>query len=69
MQPVLAFLSAQPLVFVFTLIFLGTALGRVTVRGVGLGPAAVLFAALPSRRSRTRRARPSRCRPSSARSG
>ncbi|WP_425954779.1 aspartate:alanine exchanger family transporter [Xylanimonas sp. McL0601] len=46
MQSVLEFLSAQPLVFAFALIALGTALGRVRVRGIGLGPAAVLFAAL-----------------------
>lgn len=46
MRAVLTFLSEQPLVFAFALVCLGTALGQVKARGVGLGPAAVLFAAL-----------------------
>ncbi|QAY63038.1 transporter [Xylanimonas allomyrinae] len=46
MLPVLTLLSEQPLVFVFALICLGTALGKIKVRGVALGPAAVLFTAI-----------------------
>lgn len=40
------FLAEQPLLVLFALLALGTLLGKVTIRGVGLGPAGVLFAAL-----------------------
>jgi len=46
MQAALTFLSEQPLIFAFALVCLGTAIGQLRVRGVGLGPAAVLFTAL-----------------------
>ena len=46
MQAALTFLSEEPLVFAFALVCLGTAIGQVKLRGIGLGPAAVLFTAL-----------------------
>lgn len=41
-----AFLAEQPVLVLFGLLALGTLLGKITIRGVGLGPAGVLFAAL-----------------------
>lgn len=38
--------SGQPILLLFILLALGTMLGRVQIRGIGLGPAGVLFAAL-----------------------
>ncbi len=40
------FLAEQPILVLFALLALGTLLGKITIRGVGLGPAGVLFAAL-----------------------
>lgn len=46
MDAVLQFLAAQPILLLFVLVGLGSLLGRVKVRGVGLGAAAVLFLAI-----------------------
>ncbi|HRC42246.1 MAG TPA: TrkA C-terminal domain-containing protein [Tetrasphaera sp.] len=40
------FLADQPILLLFGLLAVGTLFGRVRIRGVGLGPAGVLFAAL-----------------------
>lgn len=46
MSHVLTYLAGQPLLLLFALVGLGSAIGRVRVRGVGLGAAAVLFLAM-----------------------
>ena len=46
MSQVLAFLAAQPILLLFVVVGLGSAVGRVKVRGVGLGAAGVLFLAI-----------------------
>lgn len=46
MQSFFTFLAEQPVLFLFLLIGLGMAVGHVKVRGIALGAAAVLFAAL-----------------------
>lgn len=46
MDVVLSFLAQQPVLLLFTLVGVGSLLGRVTVRGVSLGAAAVLFLAI-----------------------
>ncbi|GAA1810196.1 aspartate:alanine exchanger family transporter [Nostocoides veronense] len=46
MTHVREFLADQPVLVLFALLAIGTLLGKITVRGVGLGPAGVLFAAL-----------------------
>jgi len=43
MHQVLSFLAGQPILLLFVVIGLGSAIGRLTVRGVGLGAAGVLF--------------------------
>ncbi len=40
------FLASQPLLLVSLLVLLGSAIGMITIKGINLGPAAVLFAAL-----------------------
>jgi len=40
------FLAEQPILLLFLLLAIGTLLGKISIRGVGLGPAGVLFAAL-----------------------
>ncbi len=46
MAPVVRQLVEHPLLLLFILLAVGTAVGRLSVRGLSLGPAAVLFAAL-----------------------
>ncbi|MCH5644353.1 aspartate:alanine exchanger family transporter [Gordonia sp. ABSL49_1] len=46
MTAVLSFFADQPLLFTALVVGLGVALGRIRYRGVGLGPAAVLFTAM-----------------------
>lgn len=46
MSQVLSFLAGQPILLLFVVVGLGSAIGRVKVRGVGLGAAAVLFLAI-----------------------
>ncbi len=46
MHAALTFLSHQPLVFLFLLFALGSALGAIRIRDVQIGPAAVLFTAI-----------------------
>ncbi len=46
MRDVFEFLADQPLVVLFVVILVGTVIGRITVAGVSLGAAAVLFTAI-----------------------
>ena len=46
MSQVLSFLSEQPILLLFVIVGLGSAIGRLKVKGVGLGAAAVLFLAI-----------------------
>ena len=46
MHSVLAFLAAQPILLLFVIVGLGSAVGHLRLRGVGLGAAAVLFLAI-----------------------
>ncbi|MEP9392108.1 TrkA C-terminal domain-containing protein [Gordonia sp. VNQ95] len=46
MTAVLDLLADQPLLYLMIVIGLGVAIGRITIRGIGLGPAAVLFSAI-----------------------
>jgi putative transport protein len=46
MRDVFEFLADQPLVVLFVVVLIGTLVGRVTVAGVSLGAAAVLFTAI-----------------------
>ncbi|MDN6567254.1 MAG: transporter, partial [Actinomyces sp.] len=46
MTSVFTFLSEQPVLFLFLLIGIGMAFGHVKLRGISLGPAAVLFFAI-----------------------
>ena len=46
MPQVLTFLAGQPILLLFVVIGLGSAIGRLKVRGVGLGAAGVLFLAI-----------------------
>ncbi len=46
MSQVLSFLAVQPILLLFVVVGLGSAIGRLKVKGVGLGAAAVLFLAI-----------------------
>lgn len=46
METIFGVLHDQPVLFLFLLIGIGMAFGKVTVRGIGLGAAAVLFFAI-----------------------
>jgi putative transport protein len=46
MSQVLGFLAGQPILLLFVVVGVGSAIGRLKVRGVGLGAAAVLFLAI-----------------------
>lgn len=46
MPQVLSFLAGQPILLLFVVVGLGSAVGRLTVKGVGLGAAGVLFLAI-----------------------
>jgi putative transport protein len=46
MSQVLTFLAEQPILLLFVVVGVGSAIGRLKVRGVGLGAAAVLFLAI-----------------------
>mgnify|MGYP005811907075 CR=1 FL=1 len=46
MSQVLAFLAGQPVLLLFVVVGLGSAVGRLTVKGVGVGAAGVLFLAI-----------------------
>jgi putative transport protein len=46
MSQVLAFLAGQPILLLFVVVGLGSAVGRLKVKGVGLGAAGVLFLAI-----------------------
>ena len=43
---VVSYLVEQPVLLLFVLLALGTALGNIRVKGISIGPAAVLFVAL-----------------------
>ncbi len=46
MSQVLTFLAGQPILLLFVVVGFGSAIGRLKIRGVGLGAAAVLFLAI-----------------------
>jgi len=46
MQPVVSFFISQPVLLVFVLVGLGSLLGELKIRGIGLAAAAVLFTAI-----------------------
>jgi len=46
MEPIVVILAAQPILYLFFIVGLGSVIGRISVRGIGLGAAAVLFLAI-----------------------